>query len=68
MHASWNESQFSSLTSVKKKKHYLLCKRKNTKNKKSVHAASLSVLLEAADFASSKQLLEENGQKGGAPA
>lgn len=25
MHDSWNESQFSSLTTVKKKKHYLLC-------------------------------------------
>lgn len=51
MHTSWNDSQFSSLTTVKKKKRYLLCKRKNTKNKKSVHTAFLSVLLEAADFA-----------------
>lgn len=42
MHDSWNESQFSSLTTIKKKKHYLLCKRKKTTNQKCMCSLSVS--------------------------
>ena len=52
MHDSWNESQFSSLTTVNKEKTLSSLQKKTNNQQKSLCATSLSVPLETVDFPS----------------